>query len=90
MKLTDKIFKEMNNSTYYRHNIPLFLNVNTNAARHSLTTDIFIDDVECTTGDAMIDKGMMVCNSCGNIMSIDDIKCSSCGDLRFIVRHKAR
>lgn len=90
MKLTDKIFKDMNNTTYFRNDIPLFLNVNTNAARHSLTTDIFIDDVECTTGDSMIEKGIGVCNSCGNIMSIDDPNCSSCNDIRFIVRHKVR
>lgn len=90
MKTADIIMMEVNNTTYFKHDIPLFLNVNSNAAKYSLTTHVMIDDIECTTGDVLLDCGMGVCNYCGNIVSIDDNQCSSCCDDIFVVRHSSR
>lgn len=37
------------------------------------------------TTKKMLSQGMYACNSCGDLNSIDDATCSSCGESKFIV-----
>jgi hypothetical protein len=49
--------------------------------------EIFITDNECLASDNLLSKGISVCN-CGNIISIDDKKCSKCCDEVYLLRHR--
>jgi len=53
-------------------------------------TGLFVTDEEVTFNKSFLEKGMMSCHNCQNIMSVDDAFCHKCKADRFILVHRLK